>query len=93
MARNWSDEKSLLNKRQHKLSFEVAWLVFDDPFSVAKQDYIDDNDEMRYQTLGLVKGVLIFVAHVNRVIEGNEEPWLISARKADKYEEKIYRSN
>ena len=45
---------------------------------------------MRYQTLGLIEGVLIVVAHVDRVFDGIEQPWYIIARKAVKYEEKQY---
>jgi len=48
---------------------------------------------MRYQTLGLIEGVVIFVAHVYRVIDGDEEPSLIMARKAVNYEEKYYWSH
>jgi uncharacterized DUF497 family protein len=90
MACNWDDEKNELNKRQHRISFETAIRVFDDPFHITGEDYIDDNGEVRQQTLGVVDGVLILVAHVYRVIEVDEEPWLIMARKAVKYEEKIY---
>ena len=90
MARNWDDVKNALNKRDHGISFETAWLIFDDPFALMTDDFIDDNRVMRYQTLGLIEGVLVVVAHVYRVIEGNEEPWLIMARKAVKYEETHY---
>jgi hypothetical protein len=45
---------------------------------------------MRYQTLGLIGDVLVVVAHVYRVIDGDEEPWLIMARKAIKNEETYY---
>ena len=45
---------------------------------------------MRYQTLGLIEGVLIVVAHVDRVFDGIEQPSYIMARKAVKYEEKQY---
>lgn len=86
----WDEAKNKTNVRRHKLSFETAGLVFGDPFAITVEDYIDDNGEMRYQTLGLVEGVLINVGHVFRVIEGEEQPWIITARKAVKYEEKIY---
>jgi hypothetical protein len=75
------------------LSFEIARLVFDDPFAVTAEDYIDERGEVRYQTLGLVEGLLLFVAHVYRVINGEEKPWIISARKAVSHEENIYWSN
>ncbi len=64
--------------------------MFEDDLALTREDYIDENGEMRYQTIGIVAGVLILVAHVERVIDGIETPWLISARKTDKYEETQY---
>jgi uncharacterized DUF497 family protein len=58
--------------------------------AITTEDYIDENSEMRYQTLGLIEGVLIVVAHVDRVFDGIEQPSYIMARKAVKYEEKQY---
>ena len=92
MARNWSEKKNLLNQRQHGISFENAWRVFDDPFAVTAEDFIDNNGEMRYQTLRIIKGLLVMVAHVYRLIEG-AEAMDFSARKADKYDEENYLSS
>jgi hypothetical protein len=93
MSRQWDEGKNRINRRRHKLGFEVAVQVFEDPFAVTTEDYIDDNGEMRYQTLGLVNGLLVFVAYVYRVIDGEEKPWIISARKAVDHEKEIYWSN
>ncbi|MGH9583703.1 MAG: BrnT family toxin [Bryobacteraceae bacterium] len=93
MSGQWDERKNRINKRRHMLSFEVARQVFEDPFATTADDYIDENGEMRYQTLGLVNGLLIFVAHVYRVIDGEEKAWIISARKAVDHEKKIYWSN
>ena len=93
MSRYWDEAKNTRNQRDHGISFETASLVFSDPFAITAEDYIDDNGEMRYQTLGLVRGVLMTVAHVIRIIDGVEMPWLIMARKAVKYEENVYNSN
>ncbi|MBV9267632.1 MAG: BrnT family toxin [Acidobacteriaceae bacterium] len=90
IARNWDDAKNAYNKRVHGISFETAMLVFDDPYSITSEDFIDDNAEVRYQTLGLIEGALVFVAHVYRVIDQVEQPWIISARKAVKNEEIHY---
>lgn len=57
------------------------------------EDYNDDNGEMRYQTLGLVDGLLIFVAHVQRMVDDEATPWIVSARKAVKNEEETYWSS
>jgi hypothetical protein len=89
---SWDPGKNRINQKRHSLSFETAQLVFDDPFAVTAENGIDDHGEMRYQTLGLVGGLLIFVAHVQRVIDGEETSWIISARKAVKNEDEIYRA-
>jgi uncharacterized DUF497 family protein len=89
MSRQWDERKNRLNRQRHKVSFELALHVFDDAFSVTTEDYIDDNGEQRYQTIGFV-GVLITVGHVYRVIDGEEKPWIITARKAVAYEENVY---
>ncbi len=88
--RNWDDRKNEINQRRHRLSFEIALLIFDDQFAVTTEDYIDDNGEMRYQTIGLVEGLLIAVGHVYRLIDEIERPWIITARKAVEYEIKVY---
>jgi len=38
MARNWDDKKNAINRARHGLSFETAWLVFDDPFALTVED-------------------------------------------------------
>jgi uncharacterized protein len=88
----WDESKNELNQSNHAISFETALLVFDDEFAVTAEDYIDANNEMRYQTVGLVQGVIILVAHVYRIIESVETPWIVMARKAVKYEENVYHS-
>lgn len=72
---------------------KTALLVFDDALHLTAEDYIDENDELRYQTIGLIGGLLVLVAHVYRFIDGREQPWLISARKVINSEEQIYWSN
>ncbi|HEX7362528.1 MAG TPA: BrnT family toxin [Bryobacteraceae bacterium] len=93
MNPQWDERKNRINKRRHKLSFETALRAFDDPFAVTAEDYVDENEEMRYQTIGLVDGLLIFVAHVYRTVDVEEKPWIISARKAVNHEKEIYWSN
>jgi uncharacterized DUF497 family protein len=89
----WDERKNRRNQRDHGISFETAWLVFDDKFAVTAEDYKDANGEMRYQTIGLVRGVVLTVAHVYRVINAVETPWLVMATKAVKYETNFYYSH
>jgi uncharacterized DUF497 family protein len=59
----WDEAKSRSNLAKHKVSFETAKLVFEDPFAVSVQDRIVEGQE-RWQTLGLVGGaVVLLVAH------------------------------
>jgi uncharacterized protein len=53
--RPWDERKNERNQSDHGISFEAAWLVFDDEFAITVEDYLDDNNEMRYQTVGLVQ--------------------------------------
>lgn len=91
----WDENKNQSNKAKHKVSFEVACLVFDDPFHLSRQDRIVDGEE-RWQTIGMVGGeLLLLVAHTWEDAEGALVIRVVSARKADlrerkKYEEETY---
>ncbi len=86
----WDETKNSINRQKHQVSFETAQLVFDDPLHVSKQDRIE-NGEQRWQTIGLVHGVvLLLVAHNYTKADGVEAIRIISARKADKTERRIY---
>jgi uncharacterized DUF497 family protein len=86
----WDEAKDRRNRAKHKVSFETARLVFDDPCALSVQDRVAEGEE-RWQTLGLVGGsVVLLVAHAY-VDEGDEETIrIISARKATARERKIY---
>ncbi len=87
----WSDEKNRTNKRDHGLSFETAKLVFDDPFAASRPDAHPDGN--RWQTVGLVGSVFLFVVHTSPEPDpatGNETGRIISARKATAHERKAY---
>jgi uncharacterized DUF497 family protein len=87
----WTEEKNRRNKRDHGLSFETAQLVFDDPLAVSRVDPHPDGD--RWQTVGLVGTVALFVVHTwpeADPISGEEVGRIISARKATSHERKAY---
>ncbi|MBI4756605.1 MAG: BrnT family toxin [Betaproteobacteria bacterium] len=73
------------------MSFEAAQLVFDDPLHLTRQDRIE-NGEQRWQTMGLVGGVvLLLVAHtVYEDTTGEGHIRIISARRATKLERTIH---
>ena len=86
----WDPAKALTNLRKHGVSFEMASLVFADPFAVFDQDRIEGG-EFRWLAIGRVEGFrLLVVAHVMRVRDGEEVIRIISARSADRKEKRRY---
>jgi uncharacterized protein len=84
----WDERKNRVNKRKHRISFETAISVFDDPFHVSRQDR-EVEGEVRWQTIGMVQGVhILVVAHT--VEEDDELIRMLSARKATPQERRIY---
>lgn len=90
MKITWDPIKNRINQCKHRLSFDVAQYVFDDPPHISRHDRIE-HGEHRWQTLGMVGGVtLLLVAHTFTEAEGEETIRIISARKADRSERRIY---
>ena len=90
MLIEWDEAKNRVNKAKHKVSFELARLVFDDPLHMSHRERVVDGEE-RWQTIGQVGGVvLILVAHTWQDVGNEEVIRIISARKADARERKRY---
>lgn len=86
----WDTNKAKSNLIKHGIRFEDAVLVFDDPYHLSLQDR-HENGEFRWQTIGLVHGlIVIMVAHTVRFESGDEVIRIISARKADRKERSRY---
>ena len=86
----WDSNKAKSNLQKHAIRFEDAVLVVDDPCHLSVQDRYE-NGEFRWQTIGLVQGVIvILVAHTVRFESGDEIIRIISARKADRKERSRY---
>jgi uncharacterized DUF497 family protein len=54
----WNPAKAARNVREHKVSFEAARRVFDDPFAIDEIDDREDYGEERSNILGMVEGRL-----------------------------------
>jgi uncharacterized protein len=89
----WDDEKNRINRRHHKVSFEIAALVFGDPLAITLPDPYPD--EERWRTIGspsAERNVVLFVVHTRpeEDEEGEEVGRIISARKATRHERRTY---
>jgi len=82
----WNKSKAKDNFTKHGISFELAERVLDDPFAVEFLDDREDCDEERFVILGIVDRQILFVAYAER----KDAVRIISARRATKYEQKIY---
>ena len=89
MRFEWDEGKNRRNLAKHKVSFETASLVFEDPRALSVQDRVVEGEE-RWQTVGMVFGTVLFVGHTYREQAGDEVIRLISARKAIAHERRAY---
>jgi uncharacterized protein len=89
----WDEEKDRSNFRKHRISFQTATRVFEDPDFVMEQDREVDGEE-RWQTIGRIGDVmLVLVAHTVADEEEDLVVRIISARKATARERRIYEAN
>jgi len=85
MQFEWDESKRLANLKKHGIDFaDVPSMFENDIVTVIDDRY--DYGETRYQTLGLLKSRVIMVVHT----ESETVIRIISARKANKREEKTY---
>jgi uncharacterized DUF497 family protein len=90
MRFEWNEEKNRRNCAKHKLSFEAAQFVFDDPSALSTRDRVVDGEE-RWQTIGRAAGIsVLLVVHANREEQGEDVIRIITARKATPRERKPY---
>lgn len=85
MKFEWDEEKNIINKEKHKISFETAAYVFDDPYYIEMFDFEHSVDEDRYIAIGKV-GDVLFVVFTER----KETIRLISARLTTNAEKELY---
>jgi uncharacterized protein len=88
---SWDEAKNASNRKKHRVSFEAAMLVFDDPLHLSRLDLVERGEE-RWQTIGMAGNVLLLlVVHTLKEF-GPDEPHIhiISARRATRQEREIY---
>ena len=85
MKFEWDEDKNTINKEKHKISFETAAYVFDDPYYIEMFDFEHSVDEDRSIAIGKV-GDVLFVVFTER----KDTIRLISARLATNAERSLY---
>lgn len=86
----WDENKNIINRQKHKISFEEAQTVFYDESAILIDDPEHSKEEERFIILGFsLKANLLVVCHCYR--SADEIIRIISARKATKNEEKYYK--
>ena len=87
----WDRTKAESNLKKHKISFEEAQTVFSDPNARMIFDPEHSGDEDRFVLPGISSGLrLLVICHCYK--EDNMIIRIISARKANKNEQKQYGS-
>lgn len=89
MLFEWDEEKAKKNFHDHGVSFDVAKLVFNDPYHIELYDEEHSINEDRYIAIGYVENVL-FVVFTIREYNKEEVIRLISARVLTPQERRDY---
>ena len=85
----WDVQKNNLNQEKHKISFETAQHVFLDSYAVRVFDRIVDG-ETRWHMIGNIMDiVVVLVVYTER----DDNIRIISARKANTKEKRLYYAN
>ncbi|MBF0179891.1 MAG: BrnT family toxin [Magnetococcales bacterium] len=81
----WDKAKAISNERKHGVSFADAATVLNDPLSWIAED--ESHSEQRFQVIGVdARGRILAVVFTYR----GENQRIISARKAEKSERRLY---
>lgn len=88
----WGENKARENLKKHKVSFEEAKTVFNDPLLITFSDEEHSTSEERYLSIGTsATNKILLVIHTER--EATEETMIIriiSCRKATASERRTY---
>lgn len=89
MRYSYDPAKKAANLKKHGFDFDDARRVIESAQTVTFEDQRFDYGETRYLTLGLLHDAVVIIA----TAETDKSIRIISMRKADKNEQKIYYEN
>lgn len=87
MEFEWDENKNAENFKKHGVGFQEAKKAFEDENAVELFDELNSESEIRFQIIALSPKRLLFVAFT---VREEEKIRIISARKADAKQTKIY---
>jgi len=85
MRFTWNEAKSRANRKKHGIGFDTAIQAFLDPLHLTRLERIVDGEE-RWQTIGMVGGVLLMLVAYAVLDENEEFIRIISARRVTRQE-------
>ena len=90
MQFEWDQQKNLANYAKHKINFEFACEVFDDPLAAYRLERVVHGEE-RWIVVGKALNMhVLVVVHTYRTHEEKEVIRIISARRATSHERRLY---
>ena len=81
----WDEAKRQANITKHGIDFADCETVFDAPL-ITQEDTREHYAEQRLQSYGLIHGIVVFLVWTER----EQDPHLISIRKAKPHEQRYY---
>lgn len=90
MRIEWDAAKNESNQAKHRIDFETAQLIFDDPCCVMFVERVV-RGEQRWHAIGSIEGIIVLVVvHTYHEEAPQEVIRIISARRATRKERKLY---
>ncbi len=87
----WDEVKAKTNLKKHKVSFQEARTVFNDPRLLTFSDESHSGTEDRFINIGMsARARIIIVVHIERVADVIR---IISCRRATRLERETYEEN
>ncbi len=87
----WDANKARLNLNKHKICFEEAKTLFNDPFLVTFPDDFHAAHEERFISIGCsARGRILLLVHTEQRVDDYLTVRLISCRKATPSERRYY---
>lgn len=81
----WDENKNAINIKNHDIDFCDAWRIFENPI-LRKKDVRKNYGEERWVALGKLKQLTVVAVYTHR----HEKIRIISIRRANRHERKIY---